>query len=79
MEYFWSDGGNNRPYFRHRVKVDKCTSEMYKWCEEYDDQGVPFRRWHVEWRKIDVEREYEVVQFEWEEAALMFVLKFGCL
>ena len=77
MEYFWTDGGNNRPVFRFRVKVDKCTTEMYEWCENYDHEGQYFRRYHVEWRSVYPDREYEVVQFEWEQAAIMFALTFG--
>jgi hypothetical protein len=77
MEYFWSDGGNNRPVFRYRVKVSKCTEEMYRWCEQFDDEGKYFRRWHVEWRTTHIDKEYEVVQFEWEHAAFMFKLTWG--
>ena len=44
MEYFWSDGGNNDPYFSHRIKVPKCTADMYDWCAEFDDEGKYFRR-----------------------------------
>lgn len=76
MEYFYSGGGNNRPYFSYRIKIPKCTSEMYSWCDEYDAQGRCFRRWHVEWQSI-TQKNYDIVQFEWEEAAIMFLLKFG--
>jgi hypothetical protein len=51
---------------------------MYTWCTEYNDQGRHFRRWHVEWKEI-TKKNYDVLQFEWEEAALLFALKFGCL
>jgi hypothetical protein len=74
MEYFRSIGGNNSPYFRHRVKVRKCTDEMFDWCRDFSDEEKNFRRWHVEWGK-----DYDVVQFEWEEAAVLFALMFGCL
>jgi hypothetical protein len=78
MEYFWSDGGNNRPYFRYRVKVPKCTTEMYEWCEAFDDEGVYFRRWHVEWKDVHGHGlNYDVVQFEWDKAAVMFKLTWG--
>jgi hypothetical protein len=76
MEYFWSDGGNNRPVFRYRIKVPKCTSEMFKWCEGFDDEGKYFRRWHVEWKKFG-DKDYDVVQFEWYDAAVMFKLTWG--
>ena len=77
MEYFWSDGGNNRPVFRYRIQVPKCTTEMYEWCEQFDHEGAYFRRWHVEWMDTHKPRDYEIVQFEWETAAILFALKFG--
>jgi hypothetical protein len=77
MEYFWSDGGNNDPYFSHRVKVPKCTADMYDWCTEFDDEGKYFRRWHVQWQANRPQRDYDVVQFEWREAANMFLLTWG--
>lgn len=76
MEYFWSDSGH-RPYFSYRIRVPKCTDEMYKWCLAYDNEGKHFRRFHVECKEIKDGADYDVVQFEWEEAALMFSLKFG--
>lgn len=77
MEYFYSGGGNNRPYFSHRIKVPKCTEEMYLWCEFFDDEDKHFRRWHVEWKEIHRPRDYDIVQFEWADAALMFKLTWG--
>ncbi len=50
---------------------------MYKWCLAYDNEGKHFRRFHVECKEIKDGADYDVVQFEWEEAALMFSLKFG--
>lgn len=76
MEYFWTDGGNNRPTFRFRIRVPRCTEEMFKWCEQYNDEGHYFRRFHVEWQSLHSSRDYEVVQFEWEQAAIMFALSF---
>lgn len=77
MEYFWSDGGNNAPYFRYRIRVPKCTTEMYEWCEALSDEGSYFRRFHVEWKLTHKGRDYDVVQFEWEHAAFMFKLTWG--
>ena len=75
MEYFWSEGGH-RPYFAHRVRVPNCDTEMYKWCEAFDDEGAYFRRFHVEWASV-YNRDYDIVQFEWDKAALMFKLTWG--
>jgi len=77
MEYFYSGGGNSSPYFSHRIKVAKCTSEMYEWCAAFDDEGKYFRRWHVEWKATHLPRDYDIVQFEWVDAALMFKLTWG--
>jgi hypothetical protein len=50
---------------------------MYAWCEEYPVTGSGyFQRFHVEWSTV-YNKEYDVVQFEWEEPAIMFALKFG--
>jgi len=76
MEYFWSDGGNNSPYFSYRIKVPKCTTEMYEWCEQFSDEGHYFRRFHVEW-SMNRSRDYDIVQFEWEHAAFMLKLTWG--
>jgi hypothetical protein len=80
MEYFHSSGGNTRPYFTYRIKVFKCTAEMYDWCYDFDSDDVNFRRWHVEWKNFDSQRmptDHEIVQFEWREAASMFLLTWG--
>lgn len=83
MEYYWSEGGNNRPWFSYRIKVRKCTNEMYTWCKEYTDQGSPFCRFHVEWCDVykteNNPRDYDIVQFECEAPALLFAMKFGCV
>ena len=77
MEYFYSGGGNNSPYFSYRIRVPKCTTEMYEWCDAFDAEAKCFRRWHVEWKATHKPRDYEIVQFEWETAAILFALKFG--
>jgi hypothetical protein len=50
---------------------------MYEWCSAFDDEGAYFRRFHVEWMTVHNDREYEIVQFEWREAANMFLLTWG--
>lgn len=80
MEYFYGGGGNNRPYFTYRFKVNEVSSDMYKWAEQYPEKG-PFSRWHVEWRsvysKMDSPRDYDVIQFEHSEAAKIFRIAFA--
>lgn len=82
MEYFSSHGGNNKPYFTHRLKVKKMTNEAYEWCLDYPSTGY-FQRFHVEWDSYapgtEMHKGYEIVQFESERAAIMFALKFGHL
>ena len=76
MEYFYSGGGNNRPHFTYRFKVKPCTTEMYQWAEAYPEKG-PFSRFHIEWNSVYKDRDYDVVQFEWSEAAKVFRIAFA--
>ena len=80
MEYFWSGGGNNRPYFTYRFKVKRCNDEMYEWARSYPEKG-PFSRFHVEWSDVyttmDGPRGYDVIQFESSEAAKIFRIAFA--
>lgn len=84
MKYFHAGAGAN-PRFAHRLKVKKVTNEMWTWCDEYDaGTGVDsdFRRWHVEFGERSFwvnDLGYDIIQFEWEQAALMFSLKFETL
>ena len=79
MELFYSGGGNNRPTFSYRFSVKEVTQEMFDWCSNYKDDGRPFRRWHVIWNQNPTRevKECPLIQFEWEEPAIMFALKFG--
>ena len=74
MEYFWTDGGH-RPWFSYRITVPKCTDEMFVWCKNYNDEGQYFRRFHVEWASSKDNCDYDIVQFEWEQAAIDFSLR----
>jgi hypothetical protein len=79
MKYFSSHGGNNAPYFAHRIKVtDGLRVGAFEWCEAYPDGDHPFRRFHVEWDHYSEGQEghkgFVTIQFEWEEAAIMFAL-----
>jgi hypothetical protein len=79
MKYFSSHGGNNAPYFTHRIKMPVgLPAGAYEWCLEYPDQDSPFRRFHCEWDHYTAgqpgHKGYVIIQFEWEEAAIMFAL-----
>lgn len=80
MEYFYSGGGNNRPYFTYRFKVKKVTTEMHTWATAYPEKG-PFSRWHVEWSSVyttdGAPRGYDVIQFELKDAAKIFRIAFA--
>lgn len=80
MEFFFSSGGNNRPYFTYRFKVKKCYREMILWAKEYPSKG-PFSRFHIEYKdvysKMDSPRDYDVIQFESSEAAKIFRIAFA--
>lgn len=75
MEYFYSSGGNNRPYFTYRFKVKNCNGPMYAWAKEYPSKGH-FQRFHVEWASV-YNRDYDVIQFEYSEAAKIFRIAFA--
>jgi hypothetical protein len=76
MEYFYSGGGNNRPYFTYRFKVKKHDiNAMFTWAKDYPGKGA-FSRFHVEWAGV-YNRDYDVIQFEWSEAAKVFRIAFA--
>lgn len=75
MNYFYSGGGNNRPFFIYRFKAKKVSSEMYVWGKEYPDKG-PFSRYHVEWGSV-YNKDYDVIQFELRDAYLAFQYAFA--
>ena len=78
MKKYHSEGGRTDPGFPHEVRVRQCNTEMYEWCEAYDDQGRPFCRFYVRWDYHDA-KGYDIVQFEQEAPAVMFALTFGKL
>jgi hypothetical protein len=48
---------------------------MSLWALEYPSKG-PFTRYHVEWGTV-YDRDYDVIQFEWSEAAKIFRIAFA--
>lgn len=73
MEYF----GSGKPYFAHRIKVPvDLPTGAFEWCQEYPDEDQPFRRFHCEWDHYG-HNGYVIIQFEWEEAAFMYKLRWG--
>ena len=84
MEYFWSEGGNNRPDFTYRFLMRTTTSEMIQWCRAYPANG-PFERFHIinnfteNYLKSDQDRRVvlPLIQFESRKAAYMFRLAFS--
>ncbi len=77
MKAYYSEGGAQNPDFPYQVRVHQCTTEMYEWCESYDDQNQPFCRFYVKWNLYDDHNEYDRVTFEQEAPAIMFALRFG--
>ncbi len=83
MEYFWSDGGNNRPNFTYRFLMRRITDEMYDWCDRYPATGTGyFQRWHIihnyELRDGEGDApETPLIQFESRKAAYMFRIAFS--
>ena len=77
MEKFYGGGGRSNPDFRYKVRVrhQQCIG-AYEWCEAYPVTGTGyFQRWYLDTREFD--QGYLTYQFEWEEPAIMFALKFG--
>ena len=81
MEMFYGGGGRSNPDFIHKVRV-KRQDGMLEWCDAYPVTGSGhFKRYYVDW--FDGGRGWDtnhaVFQFEWEEPAIMFALKFGAV
>lgn len=72
---YYSEGGRTNPDFRYRVKVKQPISSAMAWCDEYPVHGEGyFERYYIEWPTGD--SNYVTFQFEQEEPAIMFALKF---
>ncbi len=80
MEYFWSDGGNNRPDFTYRFTMKEITEGMHHWCNNYPLTG-PFERWHIIrnfGQPTDGDKkEVPLIQFESRQAAYWFRIAFS--
>lgn len=82
MEYFWSDGGNNKPYFVYRFLLKEVNTDMWQWCERYPLTG-PFERWHVirNYHEGTAFRgdapETPLIQFESRKAAYLFSIAYS--
>lgn len=75
MKYFHSYGGRSNPDFPYRIKMPGELPEgAYEWCLAYPDQGALYRRFHCEQGHAE-HKGYVIMQFEWEEAAMMFALR----
>lgn len=86
MELFYGGGGRSNPDFRYKVKINryKCgpgsVSDMMEWCDNYPVTGTGyFQRYYVNWRSDDggFDDDHVTFQFEWEEPAILFTLKFA--
>jgi len=77
MEHFYGGGGRSNPDFRYKVRLHRDACEgAYDWCEAYPVKGTGyFQRWYLDTREYD--NGFVTYQFEWEEPAIMFALKFG--
>jgi hypothetical protein len=80
MEYFWSDGGNNRPAFAYCFTLKEVTSDMYRWCQSYPSKG-PFDRFHVirnYGQPTDADKkEVPLIQFESRKSAYLFSIAYS--
>lgn len=80
MEYFWSDGGNNRPDFTYRYTLTEVTTAMFEWCQNYPLNG-PFERFHIIRNygqpTHEDRKEIPLIQFESKQAAYWFRIAFS--
>jgi hypothetical protein len=76
-KYYGGMHDTQNPDFPYQVRVINFTTEMFAWCEAYDDQGDPLCRFHVKWNMYDNHNEYDRATFEQEAPAIMFALRFG--
>ena len=74
-KYYGGMNDTQNPDFPHVVRVINFTTEMFAWCEDYDDQGDPMCRFHVNWDLYG--NDYDRVTFEQQAPAIMFALRFG--
>ena len=81
MELFYGGGGRSNPDFRYKVRVKYPLNGMMEWCNEYPVVGTGyFQRYYVDFRdgrKESHDTEYVTFQFETEQPAILFALKFG--
>lgn len=85
MEYFWSDGGNNKPTFAYRFLMREINDDIYNWCGDYPLNG-PFERWHIihnyktsftNHSAAKDEPETPLIQFESKKAAKLFRIAYS--
>lgn len=69
MEQYWSGNGNDR-CFRHSINVSRLNDKMIEWCLDY----ISDSRFYI---GLYDGPTGAVFQFESEEPAIMFNLKFG--
>ena len=77
MQRYFSEGGARNPHFPYKVKVKYPIDGTVEWCNNYPTQTEHgyFERYYIEFAEGD--SNYVTFQFEWEEPAIMFALKFG--
>lgn len=75
MKRYFSEGN---PYFRYKIKTEYPISEAIDWCDNYPTRTKDgyFERYYIDFGGV-ADSNYVTFQFEWEEPAIMFALKFG--
>lgn len=72
MEVYYSEHGARNPCFRYVIKVKTVSAEAGTWLKEYPSAG----RYWVDWTGRS-RLGWVNVQFEHEEPAVMFSLKWA--
>ena len=72
MEAYYSEHGARNPCFRYVIKVKTVSAEAGTWLKEYPSAARYWVDWSARHRIGQV-----TVQFEQEEPAVMFALRWG--
>lgn len=81
MQRYFSSGGLRNPDFRYKIKVTSVQTDhmaAISWCDNYPTKSPDgyFERYYVDWGDGSSESKFVIFQFEQEEPAIMFALKF---
>ena len=71
--YSYDDADTPDLYYKVDLPSQASASDALGWCHRYESPG----RYYVQWPGLWNKAEYTQFQFESEQTALIFALKFG--